>query len=89
MSPSEKQDFIEEKELTFEDVCKVIASTYYAFFVNNEWPAAKLPAFPNIISQVQHVEQRCQQDTGVSDIVIRKSSTFYYKSFVADVLNIV
>ena len=44
MSPSEKWDYMEQKELTFEDVCDVMAPAYDFLVINNEWPAAKLPS---------------------------------------------
>ena len=44
MSPSERWDHMEEKELTVEDVCDVMGSAYDVLAINNEWPAAKLPS---------------------------------------------
>ena len=44
MSPSERWEYMEEKELSFEDICDEMATAYDVLFVNNEWPAAKLPA---------------------------------------------
>ena len=44
MSPSERWDYMAKKELTFEDVCEVMASAYDVLAINNEWPAAKLPS---------------------------------------------
>ena len=43
MSPAEKWEHIEKAELTFEDVCDVMATEYDVLVMNDEWPAAKLP----------------------------------------------
>ena len=43
MSPSERWEYMNEKELSFEDVCDEMATAYDVLVVNNEWPAAQLP----------------------------------------------
>ena len=44
MSPIDRWDHMADKELTFEDVCDIMASSYDVLVSNDEWPAAKLPS---------------------------------------------
>ena len=65
MSPAERWEYMEEKELTFEDVCDVMATEYDVLLMNDEWPAAKLPTdtasvpakFANLYHHIQTLQQ--------------------------------
>ena len=44
MSPKDKLSHMENKALTFEEVCEIMASNYDVLVSNDEWAAAKLPS---------------------------------------------
>ena len=84
MSPSERWDHMEEKELTFEDVCDVMGSAYDVLAINNEWPAAKLPsdsaAIPsNFANLSRHLLTLLQNKSPAGDKKKKKSDIICYK----------
>ena len=82
MSPIDRWDHMADKELTFEDVCDIMASSYDVFVSNNEWPAAKLPSdSATVPSKYAHLSRHLltllQNDTSSNEKRKKKDVTCY------------
>ena len=72
MSPSARWEHMEDEELTYEDVCEIMASGYDVLVVNGEWPAAKLPQdttsvpsqFANLTHHIKTLMQNSNNGNG-------------------------
>ena len=66
MSPADRCDFMHSKELIFEEVCDFMATEYDILKMNDEWPAAKLPAdgssVPEQFTNLAHLVKTLMQN---------------------------
>ena len=82
MSPAERWVYMEEKELTFEDVCDQMETAYDSLVINDEWPAAKLKtdsaSVPAKYANIhRHLQTLLQNDTSHSNGKKKKKVTCY------------
>ena len=82
MSPTHRWVFMEDKELTFKDVCDEMAAAYDSLVMNDEWPAAKLltdsASVPAKYANLhRHIQKLLQNNTSHSNGKTKKKVTCY------------